>query len=126
MEFISLLSTMSTMPIVISCQQAQAKEEMFIWLWWIRGWNPSYHSKERIEDDIYDHATFVMDDFLAEINQELAQYLKGSNFEIPRVPATSLFITVLSDKDPMVNLRERPLKFKLRCSTAKSSNTSWN
>jgi hypothetical protein len=84
MEFISLLSSTSTMPIVISCQQAQAKEEMWIWLWLMRGWNPSYHSKERIKDDIYDHVTFVMDDFLAEIKQELAEYLKqGRNFKIP-------------------------------------------
>jgi hypothetical protein len=55
---------------------------------WFSHTNPTYHSKERVNDDIILHTTSVMDDFSDETKQELldtfpAYVTDGNKFEIP-------------------------------------------
>jgi hypothetical protein len=55
---------------------------------WFSRTNPTYHSKQRIKDDIYLHSTRAIDDFSDEIKQDLsnnfAEYITDDHtFEIP-------------------------------------------
>jgi hypothetical protein len=55
---------------------------------WFSYTNPTYHSKQRIKDDIYLHSTRALGDFSDEIKQDLAdnfsEYItKDNTFEIP-------------------------------------------
>jgi hypothetical protein len=55
---------------------------------WFSHTNPTYHSKERVKDGIYLHATSAMDDFSDETKQDLVdtfpEYVSDENkFEIP-------------------------------------------
>jgi hypothetical protein len=55
---------------------------------WFSHTNPTYHSKQRINDDIYCHSTHTLDDFSDVIKQDLAnnfsEYItKDDKFEVP-------------------------------------------
>jgi hypothetical protein len=56
---------------------------------WFSLTNPTYHSRQRVKDDIHHHITCALDDFLDKIKLDLAhnfsEYIitKDNTFEIP-------------------------------------------
>ncbi len=96
---------------------------------WFSHTNPTYHSKECVKDDIYLHANSAMDDFSDETKQDLVdtfpEYVSDENkFEIPEFQL--IHCSIVGKGSHMAKSIPRLSKFKLKGSTAKFSNTSWN